>query len=256
MRALMAALLFCTAIANARSEERKEKVDLLLVLAADVSRSVDMEEYSRQQEGYASAIANPEFVRRATLGAHGKIAILYMEWSGVDEQEVIVNWTVIDRKSGMAAARSFGQKISDHYRRFWGVTAIGDALLFAKRELDNAPFEADRRVIDVSGDGTNNAGSWVEESRDRVVARGITINALVMLPAQSGNLAEEANVHTRPPGGLERYFRANVIGGENSFVLTADRFDGEGEGSFFLSLLRKLFAEISGLMPVQHAKAE
>jgi hypothetical protein len=213
-----------------------EPVDMLLVLAADVSRSVTEPKFRLQREGAAAALADPEVVRAITSGPHRRIAVCFVEWATAGVQNVVLDWTVID---GDATARRFGDKLIETPRSSIGSTSISGAIDYSVRQIENAPFAAERRVIDISGDGNNNSGSSVLEARDRALDKGITINALVILTPEAESFRPE---HTNPPGGLEKYFRDNVIGGPGSFTVVA-----EGHQSFGRSLTRKLIQEIAGL---------
>lgn len=213
-----------------------ETVDLLLVLAADVSRSVDHEKFLLQREGYAAAVSNPQVLAAIRSGPHSKIAICFVEWSGFGAQKVVVNWSAID---GPATARHFGDQLIEAPRSFADRTSISGGIEFAAAQFNTAPFTALRRTIDVSGDGTNNAGRDVQQVRDEVVAKGITINGLVIL---SGHEMPWNPEHTNPPGGLEKYYRDNVIGGTGAFVMTAQGFE-----SFGRAIVRKMIAEVAYL---------
>ena len=184
-----------------------DPVDLLLVLAADVSRSVTEPKFKLQREGAAAAITHPDVVQAITSGPNRRIAVCFVEWATAGQQNVVIDWTVI---GDAAAARSFGDKLVEAPRSFAGSTSISDAIDFSVIQLERAPFNAERRVIDISGDGNNNSGRSVTDARDEALAKGITINALVILTPLSELFRPE---HTNPPGGLEKYFQDNVIGG-------------------------------------------
>lgn len=243
MRMVVALLGLALAFA-APAARAAEPVDLLLVLAADVSRSVTEPKFKLQREGAAAAITHPDVVRAITSGPNRRIAICFVEWATAGQQNVVVDWTLIgDGES----ARSFGGKLVELPRSFSGSTSISHAIDFAVIQLERAPFKAERRVIDVSGDGTNNSGRAVTDARDEAVAKGITINGLVILTPLSESFRPE---HTNPPGGLEKYFRDNVIGGFGAFTVVA-----ESHESFGRSLTKKLIAEIAGLPQPQLAAA-
>jgi hypothetical protein len=211
-----------------------EQVDLLLVLAMDVSRSTDQAKFLLQRQGYASAISNPQVLNAIKSGANQKIALCFIDWSGPFEQKLVIDWTVID---DLAAASRFGDLVSQARRSFYNSTSIGAAINFANAQLARAPFEAERRAIDVSGDGTNNAGPDVQFFRDQAVAKGTVVNGLVILT--DIELAPNPR-HTNPPGGIEKYYRDNVIGGAGSFVMAAEDYN-----SFGRSMVKKLIAEIA-----------
>ena len=222
-----------------------EPVDLLLVLAADVSRSVTEPKFKLQREGAAAAITHPDVVKAITSGPNRRIAVCFVEWATVGMHKVVIDWTVIGDGQ---AARSFGDRLVELPRSFAGSTSISSAIDFAVIQLELAPFTSERRVIDVSGDGNNNSGRPVTQARDDALAKGITINGLVILTPLSESFRPE---HTHPPGGLEKYFQDNVIGGFGAFTVVA-----EGHASFGRALTKKLVAEIAGLPGRQLAAAD
>ena len=215
-----------------------EQVDLLLVLASDVSRSVDHPKFLLQREGYAAAISDPHVLDAIKSGPQQRIAICFVEWSGFGAQKLVIGWTIVD---GQDAARKFGDQLLELPRSFADRTSISGGIEFAAAQLERAPFESARRTIDVSGDGTNNAGRDVKVARDEVVAKGIVVNGLVILSDRPVPWNAE---HTNPPGGLERYYQENVIGGPGAFVLVAENFN-----SFGRAIIKKLIAEIAFLSP-------
>jgi hypothetical protein len=221
---------------------RAQQVDLLLVLASDVSRSVDHPKFMLQREGYAAAISEPQVLEAIRSGTNGKIALNFLEWSGVGAQKVVIDWTVID---GPASARKFGDQLVEAPRSFADRTSISGGIEFAMAQLKRSPFQSTRRTIDVSGDGTNNAGPDVGLARDAAVSQGVTVNGLVILSQSQVPWNPE---HTNPPGGLEQYYRDNVAGGPGSFVIAADGFE-----SFGRAIIKKMIAEIAMLHPVRAA---
>jgi hypothetical protein len=215
-----------------------DQVDLLLVLAVDISRSVDEKKFRLQRDGYAAAIVDPRVVRAMQAGAFGRIAICYMEWASDQDQKVIVEWT---RVGSEGEAKGIADRIRDAPRSFMGRTAIGAAIDYSMHLLSRSPFGAPRQIIDVSGDGTNNSGRDVTIARDAAIERGVIINGLVIL----SEIPLPTNpMHTHPPGGLTAYYENNVIGGPGAFVLEAQNFE-----SFGLLLIQKLIKEIAGLSP-------
>lgn len=213
-----------------------EPVDLLLVLAADVSRSVTEPKFQLQREGTAAAISDPTVLQAITAGPNKRIAVCYVEWATVGMHNVVIDWTLI---GDAEAARNFGDRLIEEPRSFAGSTSISSAIDFAVSQLDRAPYDSKRRVIDVSGDGNNNSGRPVTDARDDAVAKGITINGLVILTPLSESTSP---YHTNPPGGLEKYYQDNVIGGLGAFVVVA-----EGYHSFGKAIRSKLIAEVAGL---------
>jgi hypothetical protein len=211
-------------------------VDLLLVLAADVSRSVDEKEFKLQREGFAAAMVDARVLRAMTGGPTGRIALIFIEWGSEFEQKVVVDWTVI---SNAKQAQDVSERMRTAARSFWGRTSISAAIDYSVALLARSPFQSDRSVIDVSGDGTNNSGRDVTAARDAAIAKGITINGLVILSEEP--LATNP-AHTHPPGGLTAYYENNVIGGPGAFVLEAESFQTFGQ-----LLVSKLVKEIASL---------
>lgn len=211
-----------------------EHVDLLLVLSSDVSRSVDHPKFLLQREGYAAAISDPLVMEAIKSGPHQRIAVCFVEWSGFGAQKLVIDWTMIDSPG---AARKFGDQLLELPRAFADRTSISGGIEFAATQLERAPFEGSRRTIDVSGDGTNNAGRDVKLARDETIAKGIVINGLVILSDRPVPWNAE---HTNPPGGLEKYYQDNVIGGPGAFVLVAENFN-----SFGRAIIKKMIAEIA-----------
>lgn len=223
--------LFVLAAPRAHAEER---VDVLLVLAADVSRSVDAQKFQLQREGYAAALTNPRVMTAIKSSLEGRIAICFVEWSGASAQAVVVDWTAIGTPE---EAEAMAAQIRTAPRLFMERTAIGAAIDFSVLQFARSPFTAPRRVIDVSGDGTNNIGRDVVEARDAALAAGITINGLAILSEVP--LAFNPQ-HTHPPGGLLKYYEDNVIGGPGSFAFAA-----QGHEDFGKHILSKLIKEIA-----------
>jgi hypothetical protein len=219
-----------------------EAVDLLLVLAADVSRSIDQPKFMLQRQGYAAALSDPRVLAAIQGGTRGRIALCLIEWSGSSAQKLVIDWTAI---GDAGTAQQFGDKILKAPRSFADRTSISGGIDFALKQFDRAPYEGGRRVIDVSGDGTNNSGRDVVNARDDAVAAGITINGLVILSERAMPWNPE---HTHPPGGLEKYYRDNVIGGPGAFAMTAENFNSFGQ-----TIITKLIAEIAQAPFSRHA---
>jgi len=240
LRAVRGLLVLLALVAAAPAARSAEPVDLLLVLAADVSRSVDQAKFQLQREGYAAAIADKRVLEAISSGRHRRIAVSFVEWSGVSAQRLLIDWSLID---GADAARKFGDQLIELPRSFAERTSISGGIDFSMGLLGRAPYQAPRRTIDVSGDGTNNSGRDVTLARDEAVAAGVTINGLVILSERPMAWNPE---HTNPAGGLANYFRNNVIGGPGAFVLVAEDFNSFGQ-----AIIRKLIAEIAELPPAQ-----
>src|SRR5712675_2259976 len=215
------------------SPARADNVDLLLVLAADVSRSIDDSEFNLQRKGYAQAMTDPRVLRAIVGGRHHGIAVTFIEWSGASDQNVVVDWSVVRDEE---AAGGVAATILSAPRSFLGRTSISAAIDYALERIAVAPAEADKRIIDVSGDGTNNSGRPVTEARDQAIASGVTVNGLAIINDKP-NLGYSA--HTYPAGGLPLYYRQNVIGGPNAFLLVVEDFN-----SFADAMANKLAKEI------------
>ncbi|QFU09837.1 hypothetical protein PARPLA_00600 [Rhodobacteraceae bacterium THAF1] len=204
-----------------------EDTDLELVLLADASGSIDAREIAFQLEGYAQAITDPQVLEAIARTAYGEIAVTYVEWA--TNQGVVVDWM---RIRDAEDAERFAEALRNGPRSAYGSNAIGAALLEGLRMMDENEMVGFRRVIDFSGDSVRNyTGPSIEEARTRVVAAGVTINALPILrPDDPG----------RAQGGLEDAYESQIIGGPGAFVVTA-----EDRESFAEAVRRKLFLEIS-----------
>ena len=234
MRRLLACFVGLLAVLVAVAARAQERVDLLLDLAADVSRSVDSEKFQLQREGYAAAISDRRVLDAILAGRNGRIGLMFLEWSGFGSQKVVIDWTAID---GPKAAQAFGDRLMETPRSFADRTSISNGIDTAVAQFARAPFASERQTIDVSGDGTNNAGRDVTRARDDAVALGITINGLVILSEHPLPWNPE---HTNPPGGLANYYRDNVVGGPGAFVMEAKDFNSFGQ-----AIVRKMIAEIA-----------
>lgn len=211
-------------------------VDLELVLAVDVSGSVDPEEGKLQREGYVQAFLNEKVQRAIGGGPFGRIAVTYVEWAGDNHQHTVVDWTVL---SDAASVRAFALAVAEAPITSQQWTSISAAIDFAVPLFDGNGVEGTRRVIDVSGDGENNRGRPVEAARDAAVARGITINGLPILNDRPNPWGGS------PSGNLDGYYRDSVIGGPGAFLVPATGFE-----SFADAILSKLLLEVSGIAPV------
>src|SRR6478736_2618883 len=232
MRRVLVAIAFLVFLSFA-AESQGAGVDLEVILAADVSRSIDDAEFDLQRKGYAAALTDPRVLTAIRGRSVAAIGVCFIEWSGDEEQQVVVDWTEIRDEE---AAGSVAAAILAAPRSFMGRTSISAAIDLAMAHFAKSKWQAKRRVIDISGDGTNNSGRPVTEARDQAIARGITINGLAIINDKP-NLGYSA--HTQPPGGLPLYYRQNVIGGPNSFLLVVQDFN-----SFADAMAQKLAKEI------------
>ncbi len=201
----------------------RAEVDVALVLAVDSSGSISEERLTMQIQGYQDALRNPAFLDAVRGGRHGQIALTYVTWTDARRQDQVVPWRVI---RDQASVEAFTKAVHDALRPLPGWTSISGAIDFCAGLLLSSGFIAARRVIDISGDGSNNDGRPVTDARDAAVAAGVTINGLPIIEVEPG---------------LEAYYRENVIGGPDCFLIVA-----RDTGSFAEAILRKLLVEVAG----------
>jgi len=215
-------------------KETNPTVDVELVLAVDVSYSMDMDELALQREGYAQAIVSKEFLQALKSGPNGRIAITYFEWAASTDQKIIIPWRVID---GPETADAVANEIVKTPIRRASRTSISGAINFAMPLFDENPHRGLRRVIDISGDGPNNNGAPVVIARDAAVEKGIVINGLPIM-------VKEPSYSTMDIDNLDLYYEDCVIGGPGSFVVTIKDRD-----KFKEAIRTKLLLEIAGRTP-------
>jgi len=209
-------------------------VDVELVLAVDVSYSMDPDEQALQREGYVLALKSREFLQALHQGANAKVAVTYIEWAGQYDQKIIMPWRLID---GPEAADAVAAELAAAPYRRASRTSISGGLRFAKTLFDHSGYRGLRRVIDVSGDGANNAGLLIVPTRDEVVASGITINGLPLM-------LKRPNPGTMDIENLDVYYEDCVVGGPGSFVIPVR------ERSQFVEATRtKMILEVAGREP-------
>ncbi len=209
-------------------------VDLELVFAVDISGSIDLEEAELQRAGYVQALLDPRVLRTIQAGRVGRIAVSYMEWAGA-HQAVVADWGLIE---DAASAQAFAARVAKAPLATEMWTSISGAVTFALPLFEGNGFAGLRRVIDISGDGPNNAGEFVIKARDRALAAGVTINGLPIMngrPSPYGWPAYE---------DLDLYYVTCVIGGPGAFIVVADTFQ-----DFARAIRRKMILEIAGGMP-------
>ena len=234
-RGLVTLVLAFVVLAAISSPTRAQPVDLELVLAVDVSGSIDFEEARLQRQGYMAAFLDPVVLGAIASGPHGRIAVTYIEWAGAFSRTHTIDWMIVD---GPTSAERFVAALEDaslHRGRF---TSISGAIEFALPMFEQNGFESDRQVIDVSGDGPNNSGRLVNEARDIAGFAGVTVNGLAII-----------NDRPNPFGipqmkDLDIYFEHCVIAGPGAFVVVAEGFNDFGS-----AIRRKLILEIAGRMP-------
>lgn len=220
--------------ARGNSDQQVTSVDIELVLAVDISYSMDPDELALQRDGYAKAITSRDFLQALRGGMHGRIAVTYFEWAGAHEQKVVLPWRLIE---GPESADSVAAEIANAPLRRAARTSISGALLFGMSLFEGSGYRGIRRVIDVSGDGANNHGQLVVVARDEVLSKGITINGLpVMLKRPSFS--------TMDIDMLDIYYEDCVIGGPGAFVVPVKDRD-----KFIEAIRTKLVLEIAGRVP-------
>ena len=235
MAATMVALLVNEAGATQFANyDPTSEVDVELVLAVDISQSMDEEEQQVQRRGYVEAITSAEVMEAIRMGPTGRIAVTYVEWGGMGEQYVVADWQVID---GPETAANFASKIAESPLRQVQRTSIAAALAFSVAHIEKSGFSGLRRVIDMSGDGPNNQGGQVTSARDEAIAHGVTINGLPLMLKGTGN-----GWYHMP--NLDHYYEDCVIGGPGSFMVPV-----YSTAEFGMAIKTKLVMEIAGLIP-------
>jgi hypothetical protein len=222
------------ALTSAKADPQAPVVDLELILAVDVSFSMSEAEQRVQREGYASAFRHPDIARAILSGPRGRIAVSYIEWAGPKYQRVLLPWTVI---ASYKEARRFADFLTIQPIRREAGTSISAALLRAASLFTLSKFTSQQRVIDLSGDGINNAGPPVAPIRDKLVAAGISINGLPI----TLRLGTSDRYESFTADYLKSYFENCVIGGLNAFVIGINSID-----QFEVAIRRKLMLEIAG----------
>lgn len=243
MRSITAGLIMSglalvpSSAADTASYDPASEVDCVLVLAVDISQSMDEEEQQVQRRGYVEAITSSEVMEAIRMGPTGRIAVTYVEWGGIGEQYVVADWQVID---GPDSAAHFAEEVQSAPLRQVQRTAIGDALLFSAAHIETAPFDGLRRVIDISGDGPGNQGTKVTDARDEVAGKGITINGLPLMLKGGGQWSHMDD--------LDSYYEDCVIGGPGSFMVPV-----YSTAEFGMAIKTKLVMEIASVYPVDTA---
>jgi hypothetical protein len=222
------ACLACAQAAPLAAPADTIAVDVELVLAVDISHSMDQKEFALQRAGYVEALRHPDFINAVRSGVTGRIALAYFEWAGTVPDDAVIAWQVIDNAD---SAEAFADKIEARPFRSFRGTSISGALAFGAKLLDGAAFDATRSVIDISGDGPNNIGMPVTATRDAAIAKGIVINGLPILISPSPSFSH-----------LDQYYAECVTGGPGSFVLPV-----YAASEFVTAIRRKLVLEVSGV---------
>jgi hypothetical protein len=212
-------------------------VDLELVLAVDVSLSMDLEEQQLQRDGYVAAFRDPQVMSAIRSGAQGRISVTYVEWAGPSLQATVVPWTMIDTP---AAAEDFAAKLTAASISRHRMTSISSALTYSGRQFESNPYRGLRRVIDISGDGPNNSGPPVTGVREELLKGGIVINGLPIIVRPSQSSFFDITY-------LDRYYAECVIGGAGSFMIPI-----RDKSEFITAIRQKLLLEIAGSEPPAH----
>src|SRR5438270_2061151 len=216
------------------AKDAAASVDVELILAVDVSYSMDMDELAIQREGYAQAIVSKEFLQALKTGPNGKVSITYFEWAASSDQKIIIPWRVID---GPETADAVANEIMKTPIRRASRTSISGAINFAMPLFDENPYRGLRRVIDISGDGPNNNGAPVTGARDAALEKGITINGLPIM-------VKEPAYSTMDIDDLDLYYEDCVIGGPGAFVVSI-----KDREKFKEAIRTKLVLEVAGRTP-------
>ncbi|WP_230533606.1 DUF1194 domain-containing protein [Microvirga roseola] len=228
---LFLALSWTTAMFSTVSAWAETEVDLALVMAVDVSLSMEPDEQELQRQGFVEAFRAPEVHEAVRKGMLGRIAVVYLEWAGAAYQEVVVPWTVIEQPED---ALGFADRLARSPTRRIGYTSVSGAIDFSLRQLRESGVKPLREVIDISGDGPNNQGRTVTQARDEALARGVTINGLpIMLKRPDGAWDIE---------DLDLYFQDCVIGGPGAFMVPVRE-----KQQFIQTIRTKIVREIAGL---------
>jgi len=216
------------------AKDNQPSVDVELVIAVDISYSMDLDELAVQREGYAQAIVSKEFLQAIKTGPNSKLAVTYFEWSASSDQKIIIPWRVID---GPETADAVANEIMKTPVRRGSRTSISGAINFAMPLFDENPYHGLRRVIDISGDGPNNNGAPVADARAAALEKGITINGLPIMVKEPSPLTMDID-------NLDWYYEDCVIGGPGSFVVSIKDRD-----KFKEAIRTKLILEVAGRTP-------
>ncbi len=216
----------------------EREVDLELVLAVDISQSMDLDEATLQRRGYVSALRHPDVIEGIQRGRLGRIAVTYVEWAGDHYQRTRVNWAEVADTSSAAA---FAQAVERSSVEILEWTSISAVIAFGAQSFEGNGFRGERRIIDISGDGPNNKGVYVVHARDRALADGIVINGLPIINNRPSIIGYP------PLPDLDLYYEDCVIGGVGAFIVVANGFE-----DFARAIRRKMVLEIAGRVPPFH----
>ncbi|MEM9708411.1 MAG: DUF1194 domain-containing protein [Pseudomonadota bacterium] len=229
LKALFASLCAALLACGAAAQENAIEVDVELALLVDVSRSMRPNELDIQRRGYIEALKSPEVINAIGSGLLGRVAITYVEWSGFGSADVLVEWTLIDSPE---AAHAFADLLGNRHRGSGGRTSISNAIEIGAESIAENRFNGLRKIIDISGDGPNNSGRYVDTARDKAMAAGIVINGLPLMTRDG--LGTPWHLED-----LDAYYRACVIGGPGSFAMPVLDW-----AEFALAVRRKIVLEL------------
>lgn len=239
--ALFLAALVPAFSVNGPAQAAPLPVDLELILAVDVSGSVDAIEARLQREGYIAALTSDTVMKAIKSGPYRRIAVAYVEWAGEQYQQTLMPWTLIE---SLEDAQSFMGKVADAPYVAIRWTSISAAIDYSRALFEQSPFEGTRRVLDISGDGKNNHGRDLAAARAEAIAAGITINGLPILSSRAGAYDSTALRGWPSDPDLDVYYQTQVIGGPGAFMVPAESFD-----TFSEAVKSKLMREIAGIPP-------
>ena len=234
MRMLLALLSFLLLALPVAAQDRKE-VDLALAMAIDISGSIDPDEAHLQREGYVQAFRDPVVVKAILGGSNGRIAVAYYEWSDAWVQRILIDWTLLDSEASIAA---FASRLAAAPISIARRTSISGAIRYAIPLFGRSPYEAERKVLDISGDGSNNDGAPVTDMRHEALKERIIINGLPIMNDRPNPFGFPSEAD------LDKYYLACVTGGPRSFVEVARNFE-----DFPRAVRKKLLQEVADIGP-------
>ena len=234
MRMLFAFLALLYLVLPAAAQDRKE-IDIALAMAIDISGSIDPDEARRQRQGYVEAFRDPVIVKAILGGSHGRIAVAYFEWSDAWVQKLLIDWTLLDSEASIAA---FATRLASAPISIARRTSISGAIRYAIPLFDRLPFDPERKVLDISGDGSNNDGGLVTDLRHDALKERIVINGLPIMNDRPNPFGFPSETD------LDRYYLHCVTGGPRSFVEVATSFE-----DFPRAVRKKLLQEVADIGP-------
>jgi hypothetical protein len=233
----LSVMLIMVATRPGKARDGDKEVDVELVLAVDISYSMDIEEQRLQREGYIKALTSPDVLNAIRNGPNGRIAVTYFEWAGANTQRIVVPWQVID---GPETADAFVAKLAAAPISRWYRTSVSGAILFGQELFEKNGFHAPRRVLDISGDGPNNHGILVEDARDRALKAGIVINGLPIMVNNGRRSVFDMS-------DLDDYYSDCVIGGPGAFMIAITERD-----QFVSATRQKILREVADFRGLEH----